>query len=77
MDSPSTSDSNSAALPSTELQVPQLIAGEYTPAHVNASNSIESEEEYHANMSTYQEQCRKSLEDSTREYIELRIALVT
>ena len=44
MDFPNTSDSNSVALPSTELHVPLLIAGEYTPAHVNAYNSIESEE---------------------------------
>jgi hypothetical protein len=77
VDFPNTSDSNSAALPSTELQVPLLIAGEYTPAHVKASNSIESEEEYHATLSAYQEQCRKLLEDSTMEYIELRIAFVT
>jgi hypothetical protein len=76
-DFPNTSDSNSAALPSTELQVPLLIAGEYTPAHVKASNSIESEEEYHATLSAYQEQCRKLLEESTMEYIELRIAFVT
>ena len=41
---PDTSASNSA-LPSTELQMPVLGAGEYTPAHVKASNSIESEEE--------------------------------
>ena len=77
MDFPNTSDSNSAALPSTELHVPLLIAGEYTPAHVKASNSIESEEEYHATLSAYQEQCRKLLEESTMEYIELRIAFVT
>ena len=77
MDFPNTSDSNSAALPSTELHVPLLIAGEYTPAHVRASSSIESEEEYHATLSAYQEQCRKLLEESTMEYIELRIAFVT
>ena len=77
MDFPNTSDSNSAALPSTELQVPLLIAREDTPAHVKASNSIESEEEYHATLSAYQEQCRKLLEESTMEYIELRIAFVT
>jgi hypothetical protein len=76
MDFPNTLDSHSAALPSTELQVPLRIAGEYTPAHVKASNSIESEEEYHATLSAYQEQCRKLLEESTMEYIELRIAFV-
>ena len=43
MDFPNTSDSNSAALPSTEHQVPLLIAGVYTPAHVKAPNSIEPE----------------------------------
>jgi hypothetical protein len=37
MDCPSTSDSNSASLPPTELQMPLLIAGEYTPARVNIS----------------------------------------
>ena len=47
MDFPNTSDSNSTALPSTELHVALLIAGEYTPAHVKAYNSIESEEAYH------------------------------
>ena len=50
MEFPNTSDSNSADLPSSELQVPLLIAGEYTPAHVKASSSIESEEEYHAKI---------------------------
>jgi len=66
-----------SALPSTELHMPVLDAGEYTPAHVKASNSIESEEEYHTKLSAYQEQCRKALDDSTREHIELRIAFVT
>ena len=75
-DFPDTSASNSA-LPSTELQMPVLGAGEYTPAHVKASNSIESEEEYHTKLSAYQEQCRKAFDDSTREHIELRIAFVT
>ena len=42
IDFPNTSDSNSVALSSTELQVLLLIAGEYTPAHVKASNSVES-----------------------------------
>ena len=73
---PDTSASNSA-LPSTELQMPVLGAGEHTPAHVKASSSIESEEEYHAKLSAYQEQCRKAFDDSTREHIELRIAFVT
>ena len=76
MDFPDTSAPNSA-LPSTELQMPVSSAGEYTPAHVKASNSIESEEEYHAKLSAYQEQCRKATENSTRDHIELRIAFVT
>ena len=44
-----------ATLPSTETDVAPS-AGVYTPAHIQATNKIESEAEYHEKLSAYQEQ---------------------
>ena len=48
-----------AVLPSTEVDV-NASAGVYTPVHVKASSRIESQEEYQAKLSAYQEECRKA-----------------
>ena len=64
-----------AVLPSTEIQMPNC-AGAYTPAQVKATTAIESEEEYQAKLSAYNEQCRQALDQSTKEYVEQRIAFI-
>ena len=68
---------NEQSLPSTELDVnANVSAGVYTPAHVKASSQIESQEEYQAKLSAYQEECRKAQEESTKDHINLRVAMI-
>jgi hypothetical protein len=63
------------ALPSAEIQM-HSSAGEYTPAQVKGTSAIETEEEYQAKLSAYNEQCRQAVEESAKQYVEQRIALV-
>ena len=64
-----------STLPSTEIDI-NASAGVYTPAHVKASSRIESQEEYQAKLSAYQEECRKAQENSIKEHIDLRVVMV-
>ena len=39
-------------------------------------NTIESKEEYQANLFSYLEHCRRAVKDSTEAYVDQRIALI-
>ena len=47
---PDTQASGQGSLPNAVLAADETNAGEYTPASVKASSTIESEEEYQANL---------------------------
>ena len=61
--------------PSAEIDV-DASAGVYTPAHVKASNRIESQEEYQQRLAAYQDECRRAQEDATNEHINLRVHMI-
>ena len=74
-----------AEFPETQLQTHQLpsidvdmnaSAGEYSPARVKASNTIETQQEYHEKLSAYQDACRKAQETATKEHMDMRVVLI-
>ena len=64
------------ALPSTSIDV-SASAGVYTPALVKASSRIETQEEYQAQLSAHQEQCRQAQEEFIKGHITLRWPLLS
>ena len=55
----------------------QVGAGVYAPAHVKASTAIETDEEYQVRLQAYYEKRRKAQQDSIKDYIARRVAVLT